>query len=255
MELHDAYFSVKAALTHAVSALGFRLHLSWINSGQLEEDTNYRQCLLGLDGIIVPGGFGPRAIEGMVLAAEYAMANDVPYLGLCLGMQTMCIGFARSRLGYVEANSSEFDEATPHPIIDLMPDQEDITDFGGTMRLGHYPCELRAGSLAARAYGAAASVNERHRHRFEFNNAYREPFERGGMSFSGFSPDGRLVEIAELSGHPFMLGTQFHPEFQSRPNAPHPLFLAFVRAACAGRQLSPPIEQPIAVELRGEARS
>ena len=254
VELQDAYISVKAALTHAVSALGFRLQLSWINSGQLEEDADYRRRLLGLDGIVVPGGFGPRAIEGMVLTAEYAMTNDVPYLGLCLGMQTMCIGFARSLLGYEGANSSEFDEATPHPIIDLMPDQENIRDLGGTMRLGHYPCELLPGSLAARAYGAAASVNERHRHRFEFNNAYRESFERGGISFSGVSPDGRLVEIAELSRHPFMLGTQFHPEFQSRPNAPHPLFLAFARAACAGRQLSPPIEQPIAVELSGESR-
>ena len=235
VELQDAYYSVKEALAHAASKLGFRLSLQWINSGYLEGQQNYPEGLEGLDGIIVPGGFGPRAVEGMVLAADYAMSRELPYLGLCLGMQAMCISHARSRLGLAHANSTEFDELTPHPVIDLMPEQEKITDMGGTMRLGHYPCVLKPGTNAALAYGAE-TIHERHRHRFEFNNAYREAFEQSGMQFSGTSPDGLLVEIAELCGHPFMLGTQFHPEFQSRPNIPHPLFLAFGAAVGRRRQ-------------------
>ena len=181
-------------------------------------------------GILVPGGFGDRGIEGKILAARYAREHKVPYFGLCLGMQLMVIEFARHVLGDEAANSTEFDRSTPHPGIDLMPDQRGILDKGGTMRLGLYPCRLQPGTLAHRAYGAD-EVQERHRHRFEFNNAYREALEQAGMVFSGLSPDGRLVEIAELRDHPFMLGTQFHPEFLSRPNKPHPLFVAFLQAA------------------------
>ena len=255
VELHDAYISVRAALTHAVSEIGLQLNLKWINSGQLEKDPDYRQSLSGLDGIVVPGGFGPRAIEGMILSAEYALKNQIPYLGLCLGMQTMCIGFARSSLSLDAANSTEFDEATPYPVIDLMPDQESISDMGGTMRLGHYPCQLLPGSRTAKAYGDAYIIQERHRHRFEFNNSFREIFQQGGMVFSGISPNGRLVEVVELRDHPFMIGTQFHPEFQSRPDAAHPLFLAFTQAARELRQLAPLVEQPISLPVSNETHS
>ncbi|MCY4008263.1 MAG: CTP synthase [Anaerolineaceae bacterium] len=248
VELHDAYISVKAALTHAVSQIGCRLNLHWINSGQLEKDPDYRQKLMELDGIIVPGGFGPRGVEGMILAAEVALEEQIPYLGLCLGMQTMCVAFARQRLALEGANSTEFDEATPYPIIDLMPDQTRVTDLGGTMRLGHFPCQLIPGTRAAAAYGEENPILERHRHRFEFNNAFRELFQQGGMVFSGISPNGHLIEIAEGKDHPFMLGTQFHPEFQSRPDAAHPLFLAFVEAARAVRQLMPQ-ETTVSVKL------
>ncbi|MCX6064428.1 MAG: gamma-glutamyl-gamma-aminobutyrate hydrolase family protein, partial [Chloroflexi bacterium] len=182
------------------------------------------------DGILVPGGFGSRGTEGKILAARFARENKVPYLGLCLGMQLMCIEFARNVLGYEDANSSEFDRATPHAVIDLMNEQRSITDMGGTMRLGLYPCDLQPGSKAAKAYGVA-QIEERHRHRWEFNNAYREEFEKAGMIFSGLSPDGRLVEIAELADHPYMVASQFHPEFLSRPNRAHPLFVGFMKAA------------------------
>jgi CTP synthase len=184
---------------------------------------------------VVPGGFGSRGIEGKIAAARFARENQVPYLGLCLGMQTMCIEFARHALGADDANSTEFDPATPHPIIDLLPEQRSIADLGGTMRLGVYPCKLVPGTKADEAYDlpAGAVANERHRHRFEFNNAYRDGLAEAGMVYSGLSPDGRLVEIAELADHPFMLGTQFHPEFLSRPNRPHPLFRAFVAAVAA----------------------
>jgi len=181
------------------------------------------------DGILVPGGFGERGTEGKIQAVRYAREQKVPYLGLCLGMQLMTIEFGRFVLGTEDVNSTEFDRTTEHPVIDLMPDQRDIADMGGTMRLGLYPCVLQPGTIARAAYGVE-QVEERHRHRFEFNNAYRERFEQAGMRFSGLSPDGRLVEIAELADHPFMLGTQFHPEFLSRPNRPHPLFTAFLNA-------------------------
>ena len=187
--------------------------------------------LESLSGVLVPGGFGSRGIEGKIQAAHYARTHQVPYFGLCLGMQLMVTEFAREILGSDQANSTEFDRATPYPVIDLMPDQRTISDMGGTMRLGLYPCELQPGTIAAAAY-QETQVEERHRHRFEFNNAYREAFAAKGMRFSGLSPDGRLVEIVELADHPFMLATQFHPEFLSRPNRPHPLFLAFIRAAC-----------------------
>lgn len=231
VELHDAYMSVKEALFHAAAALDRRLEIEWIDSGGLEKDKDRTwEALRSVDGIVVPGGFGYRGVEGKVLAARYAREQKVPYLGLCLGMQTMCIEFARNVLNLEDANSSEFETNTEHHVIDMMLEQRSVTDMGGTMRLGVYPCELQAGSRAQAAYGAD-SVSERHRHRFEFNNAYRHAFEENGMRFSGLSPDGQLVEIAEVADHPFMVGSQFHPELRSRPNAPHPLFRAFVDAA------------------------
>ncbi|MBL8163258.1 MAG: CTP synthase [Anaerolineae bacterium] len=228
VELHDAYMSVKEALFHAAVANDAKLEIEWVYSGDLEKDKGWDR-LSTVDGIVVPGGFGDRGIEGKILAARYARERKIPYLGLCLGMQVMCIEFARHVLDYEGANSTEFD-VTEHPVIDLMSEQRGITEMGGTMRLGMYPCKLLPGSVAARAYDSDL-VHERHRHRFEFNNAYRAPFEQHGMLFSGTSPDAQLVEIAEVKDHPFMVGSQFHPEFLSRPNLPHPLFKAFVGAA------------------------
>ncbi len=233
VELHDAYMSVKEALFHAASAQNRRLEIEWIYSGDLEKEKSWDR-LAAAHGIVVPGGFGYRGIEGKILAARYAREHRIPYLGLCLGMQVMCIEFARTVLGLEGANSAEFD-STEHPIIDLMLEQRGITELGGTMRLGLYPCQLQPGTKAAQAYQNAPEVQERHRHRFEFNNTYRTAFEQQGMIFSGLSPDGELVEIAEVKDHPFMLGSQFHPEFLSRPNLPHPLFSAFVRAAAQQR--------------------
>ena len=183
--------------------------------------------------MIVPGGFGERGVEGKIATAHWARTSKIPYLGLCLGMQVMCIEFARFLLGTNDANSTEFNKDTSNPIIDLMPNQRNISEKGGTMRLGVYPCMLIPGTRAAEAYGKTdnSNVNERHRHRFEFNNKYRQVFSENGMVFSGLSPDKELVEISELSDHPFMLGSQFHPEFISRPNRPHPLFSAFVKAS------------------------
>jgi CTP synthase len=228
VELHDAYMSVREALKHAALALGIEVEIDWVHSVDLEKGRGW-DLVQHADGILVPGGFGSRGIEGKIQAIRYAREHNIPYFGLCLGMQLLVVEFARHVLGSEDVNSSEFDRATPHPVIDLMPDQRGIADLGGTMRLGLYPCELQPGTLAAAAYGQER-VEERHRHRFELNNSYRELLEAGGMRFSGQSPDGRLVEIAEVSGHPFMLGTQFHPEFLSRPNRAHPLFLAFVKA-------------------------
>ncbi len=229
VELHDAYMSVREAVNHAGLALGVQPEISWVHSAELEKGRGWDE-VRAADGVIVPGGFDSRGIEGKVMAAQYARENKVPYLGLCLGMQVMAIEFARNVLGYSEANSTEFDPASPYPVIDLMPDQRDIAEKGATMRLGVYPCQLTPGTVAAKAYGDT-QVIERHRHRFEFNNAAREAFEEHGMRFSGLSPDNRLVEIAELADHPYMLGTQFHPEFLSRPTRPHPLFVAFLKAA------------------------
>ncbi len=233
VELHDAYMSVKESLVHAAIQRGYNIEINWIHSGELEKGKRLDE-LEGLDGIVVPGGFGYRGIEGKIIAAGYARENKLPYLGLCLGMQVMCIEYARNVLELDDANSSEFDVSTPHPVIDLMLEQRAITDMGGTMRLGEYPCLLQPNSLAASAYNQT-EILERHRHRFEFNNAYREAFTQAGVAFSGLSPDGVLVEIAELQDHPFMLGCQFHPEFLSRPNRPHPLFDAFLGAAAEYR--------------------
>ncbi|MCC7105542.1 MAG: CTP synthase [Chloroflexi bacterium] len=232
MELEDAYISVREALQHAAWHHNQRVKLEWLSSQVLESD-DWEQHLEGLDGIVVPGGFGYRGVEGMIRAAGFARERRVPYLGLCLGMQVLCIEFARRALDTEEVNSTEFDLFSPQPVIDLMPEQQDVADTGGTMRLGVYPCQLRRGTLASQAYQQEI-VFERHRHRFEFNNEYREPLTAKGLVLSGLSPDGRLVEIAEVGGHPWMLGTQFHPEFKSRPNRPHPLFRDFVAACKAG---------------------
>lgn len=232
VELHDAYMSVREALLHACTAGRRRPEVRWIYSGDLERGKGMEQ-LRDVDGIIVPGGFGERGIEGKILAATHARINRVPYLGLCLGMQVMCIEFARNVIGLEDANSTEFAHNPAHPVIDLMPEQKGVEAKGGTMRLGLYPCDLQPGSIGGRAWEPTTRIRERHRHRFEFNNRYRQDFNAHGMRFSGISPDGNLVEIAEIQDHPFMLGSQFHPEFLSRPNRPHPLFLSFVRAAIA----------------------
>ena len=228
-ELHDAYMSVKEALLHSASSLNRKLEIEWVHSNDLEREKGF-DVLENVDGIVVPGGFGERGIEGKVLAARFARERKVPYLGLCLGMQVMCIEFARNVLNLEDAQSTEFEPHAEHAIIHLMPDQHGIDNMGGTMRLGVYPCQLQAGSRAHIAYGVD-SVDERHRHRFEFNNAFREDFIEAGMIFSGVSPDEYLVEISEIKNHPFMVGSQFHPEFQSRPNRPHPLFVSFAQAS------------------------
>jgi CTP synthase len=230
IELHDAYMSMREALFHAAGAQERKLEISWIYSGDLEKDKGWDE-LEKLDGIVVPGGFGERGVEGKILAARFARERKVPYLGLCLGMQVMCIEFARNVLELEDANSSEFGTHSTNPVIDLMNEQRSITDMGGTMRLGTYPCRLEPNTVAAKAYGNTKEIQERHRHRFEFNNQYRTAFQQNGMVFSGLSPDRNLVEIAEVKDHPFMLGSQFHPEFLSRPNLPHPLFLAFIKAS------------------------
>jgi len=233
VELQDAYISVREALYHAGIALDRQVDIEWSTSAERERGRE-RARLDRVAGIGVPGGFGYRGIEGKIVAARHARERRVPYLGLCLGLQVMVIELARHLVGSDEPNSTEFNIATQYPVIDLMPEQRDISDMGGTMRLGVYPCMLVPGTRAAEAYGTE-QVEGRHRHRFEVNNAYRELLAEAGMVFSGLSPDGRLVEVVELADHPWMLGTQFHPEFQSRPNRPHPLFRAFLAAAIAYR--------------------
>ena len=229
VDLPDAYISVKEALLHAGLAHDRDVEVRWVRSEDVERDGPDAH-LESVCGIVVPGGFGPRGIEGMIDTVRYARENGVPYLGLCLGLQVMVVQTARQLLGMEEANSTEFDPHTPAPVIDLMPDQKDVTQMGGTMRLGVYPCDLVEGSWSARAYGRP-SVDERHRHRFELNNAYREPLATVGLFPAGLSPDGRLVEIMEMADQPFMVGVQFHPEFLSRPTRPHPLFREFVGVA------------------------
>ncbi|MCX6009761.1 MAG: CTP synthase [Chloroflexi bacterium] len=229
VELQDAYYSVREALCHAGLHHDRQVNIMWVHSEDLQSDGNVN-LLKSAQGIIVPGGFGYRGIEGMITAANYARQNNIPYFGLCLGMQVMVIEFGRYALGSKQANSTEFDPDTPYPVIDLMPEQHEITDMGGTMRLGTYPCHLVPLTQAARAYGETI-VYERHRHRFEFNNRFREPLEQKGLIPSGLSPDNRLVEIVEVKDHPWMVACQFHPEFKSRPNHPHPLFYSFVGAA------------------------
>lgn len=229
VQLHDAYLSVAEALRHAGYALDTKVGIRWIDSESLTEE-NFRQQLEGLDGILVPGGFGSRGIEGMVLAARCAREEKIPYLGICLGMQVAVMEFARHVAGMPQANSREFDPECLYKVIDFMPGQNDEIDKGGTLRLGSYPCAVQPDTQLAQCYGASM-IQERHRHRYEFNNRYRPALEAAGLVLSGQSPDGHLVEAVEVKGHPFFVGVQFHPEFKSRPNRPHPLFRGFVAAA------------------------
>ena len=233
VQLHDAYLSVAEALRHAGYALDSDIEILWIDSEALTE-SNYRDSLTGLDGIIVPGGFGGRGIEGMILAAKFAREKEIPYFGICLGMQIMVIEFAR-HIGLTGANSGEFDANAVHKVIDFMPGQSDEINKGGTLRLGAYPCIITPETTMARCYGAA-KISERHRHRYEFNNEYRQLLTDAGLTLSGLSPDEHLVETVEFTDKPFHVGVQFHPEFKSRPNRPHPLFVGFIKASLEGRK-------------------
>ncbi len=232
-ELHDAYLSVAEALKHAALHNNSDVAIRWVNTETIEQEGT-DTLLAGIDGIVVPGGFGDRGAQGKIMAAGYARRHDVPYLGLCYGMQMAVIELARSVAGLPGANSTEIDARTSDPVIDIMADQRDIADLGGTMRLGLYPCNLVPGTRAAAAYGTD-QVRERHRHRYEFNNAYRERLQAAGLVISGLSPDGRLVEIIELRDHPWFVASQFHPELRSRPTNPHPLFREFIAAALRER--------------------
>ena len=247
IELPDAYLSVTEALRHAGWAHDRSIRVRWIDSETLTPET-VDERLADVAGVLVPGGFGHRGIEGKVLAARYARERGVPYLGLCLGLQCAVIEFARHALGLEQANSTEFDLFTPDPVIDFMPDQREMEDKGGTMRLGLYPARLTPGTKAAAAYGTEV-IYERHRHRFEVNNAYRQELERAGMILSGQSPDGRLVEIVELRDHPWFVASQFHPEFKSRPDRPHPMFSAYVAACVAAAGVGRPGAAEIAARL------
>ena len=227
--LHDAYLSVAEAMRHAGYIYNTHIKIHWIDSETITHE-NVAETLGGLDGIIVPGGFGSRGIEGMIEAARYARENHIPYFGICLGMQIAVIEYARHVAGITDANSGEFDAECAHKVIDFMPGQSDEVDKGGTLRLGAYPCDIVPGTTMEKCYGAR-HISERHRHRYEFNNDYREILTRHGLTLSGMSPDGRLVETVELTERPFFVGVQYHPEFKSRPNKPHPLFLGFIGAA------------------------
>lgn len=262
--LHDAYLSVVEALHHGGIANNAEVEICWVDSEKLEKSIasesgkveklsntqgmgepvkssvgsdiwkSLQEQLGDIDGMIIPGGFGTRGTEGMILAAQYAREKGIPFLGICLGMQMALVEFARNVVGWKDANSAELDPATMHPVIDLMPEQKNVTDLGGTMRLGAFPCVLGPGTLAHSLYGRDM-ISERHRHRYEVNNEVREDMEQAGLTLSGISPDGRIVEMIEYAGHPFYIGTQGHPEFKSRPNRPHPLFAGLVRAACQRR--------------------
>mgnify|MGYP002677541083 FL=1 len=228
-QLHDAYLSVVEALHHGGIENRTEVSIRWVDSEELEK-SDCETMLSGIDGMIIPGGFGNRGTEGMILAAQYARENRIPYLGICLGMQMAMIEFARHVIGYTDANSSELAPDTAHPVIDLMPEQKNVTDLGGTMRLGAYPCILKKDSKAYQLYGRE-QIFERHRHRYEVNNEYRDVYEAKGMELSGVSPDGHIVEMIELKDHPYYVATQAHPEFKSRPNHAHPLFAGLVKAA------------------------
>ncbi|MDD7665142.1 MAG: CTP synthase, partial [Lachnospiraceae bacterium] len=231
--LHDAYLSVREALYHGGYENDASVDISWIDSEKITNE-NVAETLKGLDGIVVPGGFGERGIEGMVAACRYARENDIPYLGLCLGMQISVIEYARDVAGIEDANSREFDENGKHLVIDLMEDQMRIVRKGGTMRLGAYPCKIVKGTMLEKAYGLK-QVDERHRHRFEFNNEYKDVLSKAGLKISGTSPDGAIVEAVEEPKNRFHVGVQFHPEFKSRPNKAHPLFREFI-TACVDKQ-------------------
>ncbi|MBR2282104.1 MAG: CTP synthase [Spirochaetales bacterium] len=232
VQLHDAYLSVVEALHHAGYELDAKVDITWVDSENLTAG-NLDETFAEIDGIIVPGGFGNRGIEGMILAAGYCREHHIPYFGICLGMQTAVIDYARNACGLRGANSREFDASTRYPVIDFMPGQYDDIEKGGTLRLGRYPCDLRDGTVIRTCYGTA-SISERHRHRYEFNNDFRAELVAAGLCLSGLSPDGRLVETVEIPGERFFVGVQFHPEFKSRPNRPHPLFVGFVKAAMKG---------------------
>ena len=236
VELHDAYLSVREALKHAALYYGVDADIEWISSTDLETMEDAEAALKDVDAVIVPGGFGSRGVEGKIRAARFAREHNLPYLGLCLGLQVMVIDYARNVLGLKDANSAEFDKMTEHPVIDLMTDQKGLDRLGGTMRLGLYPCRILENTLASNLYNQEL-VDERHRHRYEVNNEYRKILEEHGLVFSGQSPDGMLVEIVENKAHPYMIACQFHPEFLSRPNRPHPLFLGLIQAACQQRGL------------------
>ncbi len=229
VQLHDAYLSVAEALHHAAYSLGAEVNIRWIDSEIVTEDSA-DEILSSCDGIIVPGGFGQRGIEGMITTAKYAREKGVPYLGLCLGMQIAVIEFARHVCGFSDANSGEFDPGSKHKVIDFLPDQNDNVAKGGTLRLGAYPCRIASDTHMARCYGME-TISERHRHRYEFNNMFRAELESAGLVLSGTSPDGSIVETVEIADHPFFVGVQFHPEFKSRPNKPHPLFRGFIKAS------------------------
>ena len=247
--LHDAYLSVVEALHHGGIANRAEVEIQWVDSEELEKyctektaggsdvSKELQEQLGGIDGMIIPGGFGTRGTEGMILAAQYAREKGIPFLGICLGMQMALVEFARNVVGWEDANSAELDPATTHPVIDLMPEQKNVSDLGGTMRLGACPCVLGPGTLAHSLYGKDL-ISERHRHRYEVNNEVREDMEQAGLTLSGISPDGRIVEMIEYAGHPFYIGTQGHPEFKSRPNRPHPLFAGLVSAACTRRGIA-----------------
>ncbi len=229
VQLHDAYLSVAEALHHAGYVHNAFVDIEWIDSEQITKE-NVEETLKELAGVIVPGGFGSRGIEGMILTAEYARKNKLPYLGICLGMQIAVIEFARNVLGWADANSGEFAPDSEHKVIDFMPGQYESIEKGGTLRLGAYPCKVKSGSLLEKCYGIA-EISERHRHRYEFNNDFKDALVKGGLELSGMSPDGTLVETIEIADHPFYIGVQFHPELKSRPNRPHPLFLGLVENA------------------------
>ena len=234
VELHDAYLSIAEAMRHAGYYYNTHIKIHWISSETINED-NVEDIIGGLDGIIVPGGFGPRGIEGKISAIKYARENKMPCFGICLGMQVMVIEFARNVAGLKGAHSSEFDSESQYKVIDFMPGQNDDINKGGTLRLGSYPCIIKKGTTMERCY-KTNEIKERHRHRYEFNNDYREILEKNGLVLSGLSPDGKLVETVELTDYPFFVGVQFHPEFKSRPNKPHPLFLGFIEAAFNNRK-------------------
>ena len=229
IQLHDAYISVVEALKHGGIASNAVVNIKWVDSEELSAD-NIDETFQDIQGILVPGGFGHRGTEGKILAAKYARENKIPYLGLCLGMQLAIVEFARNVIGYRDAHSIELDPSTTHPVIALMPDQNDVEDIGGTLRLGSYPCILDSSSIAYQLYGEE-TIHERHRHRYEVNNDYRSVLEQNGMLLSGLSPDGRIVEMIELKDHPWFIATQAHPELKSRPNRPHPLFKGFIAAS------------------------
>ena len=234
VELHDAYLSVAEAMRHAGYSLNTHIKIHWISS-ELINDETAKEHLKDLDGIIVPGGFGNRGIEGMISAARYARENNIPLFGICLGMQVMVIEYARNVAGLKGANSGEFDKKSPYKVINYMPGQNDEVNKGGTLRLGSYPCLIKPNTTMSRSYKCEC-INERHRHRYEFNNEYRDILENKGLTLSGLSPDNLLVETVEITNRPFYVGVQFHPEFKSRPNKPHPLFLSFIKAAFDNRK-------------------